>query len=272
MKQDNKVFTTRLLMVFMALFTLVACDEQSPETYHAPDGIYFNNRTAGVVVDSTQVSFVYEADEVEYLDIPVVVQTLGMQADAPREIALQVLSLDAVQGVDYELVTPAVMPAHESSFNYIVRLKRTAALQSQQKSITLQLSSNAYFSTLLSTEETGDSEHPLVSLLTYRIDFSDFYSVAPAGWRKEYVGEFSERKLRLMWKLFDDVVGRADYNVAGGIPFNKWVYMQNELDTYMMEQYIILDSGVGEVDVDALVNPDAQGDERQLLDFTPITE
>ena len=85
------------------------------------------------------------------------------------------------------------------------------------------------------------------------------------------MGEFSERKLRLLWKLFDDVVPREDYNVAGAIPFNRWVYMQREVGNYLFTQTnILMGFEQGEVDPDVLVDPDAPEDEWQLLDFTPV--
>ena len=257
----------------LALCLWSACDERTPDLYSAPDGIYFNNRTSGsVLVDTTTLTFVYEPDETMYLDVPVVIQTIGRQADIDRPVNLKIWSDNAEEGVDYELLTPAVVPAHTSMFSYVVRLKRTEAIKTELKSIYLELSANEFFTTFLKKDSTGSEERPYTEMLKFRIDFSDFYSTPPAGWLPEYVGEFSERKLRLMWKLFDDVVDRADYNVKGAIPFNKWVYMQREIDTYMtMQLYILLGYEQGTVDVDALVDPMAEGNDRQLLDFTPIT-
>lgn len=163
-----------------------------------------------------------------------------------------------------------MVPACTSSFLYVVRLRKTPVLLTETKSVYLELCPNDYFQTFLMQEPSGNSQRSYTSLLTYRIDFSNYYSTAPIGWRSEYVGIFSERKLRLMWKLFDNVIPRADYNIRGAIPFNKWVYMQQELDKYLTTQDNILRGfETGTVDVDALVDPEAQGNERQLLDFTP---
>lgn len=256
----------------LALCLLGACDERTPDVYGAPDGIYFNNRASGnVLVDTVSVTFVYEADETNCLDVPVVVQTIGRQSATERPVNLHVWSDNAVEGLDYELLTPAVVPAHTSSFSYVVRLKRTEAIRTELKSVCLELSSNEYFATFLVGDSTGNESRPYTEMLKFRIDFSDFYSTQPAGWRTEYVGVFSERKLRLMWKLFDGVVDRADYNVAGLIPFNKWVYMQREIELYMHEQEAILKGyASGTVDTDALQDPDAEGEDRILLDFTPV--
>ncbi len=259
-------------VLVMPALLWTACNERTPDLYSAPDGICFNNRTAGnVLLDTATFTFVYEKDETRYMDVPVVVQSIGRQSAGDRAVAIRVWSENAVEGVDYELLTPAVMPANTSSFSYVVRLRRTTELRTAVKSVQLELSANEWFSTFLTVDSTQGGSRP-VEMLKYRIDFSDFYSTAPQGWREEYVGVFSERKLRLMWKLFDGVVAREDYNVKGGIPFNKWVYMQRELQTYMYEQETILKGydTTRELDPDALVDPTAESDERRLLDFTPV--
>ena len=101
----------------LALCLWSACDERTPDLYSAPDGIYFNNRTSGsVLVDTTTLTFVYEPDETMYLDVPVVIQTIGRQADIDRPVNHKVWSDNAEEGVDYELLTPAVVPAHTTRF------------------------------------------------------------------------------------------------------------------------------------------------------------
>lgn len=260
------------LLAGFTLGTLCACHEQVPDLYSAPDGIYFNNRNAyNTPTDTTIVTFVYHPDDVETLDVPVSIQSLGRQSAEDRPVNIRVYSDNAEEHTDYELVTPAVMPAHTSSFVYVVRLRRTEALRTELKSVFLELHSNEYFTTFLKQNTTSNGQLAEADVLTYRIDFSDYYSAAPAGWRPEYVGAFSERKLRLLWKLFSNVVDPTAYNTAGAIPFNKWIYIQREVNKYLATQLNILRGyEKGDVDPDALVDPEAQGDERRLLDFTPI--
>ena len=260
-------------LVCLALCAVMtACDERTPDLYSAPNGIYFNNRTAtNQLLDSTALTFVYSADDVMSMDVPVAVQSIGRQTDYDRPVNIRVYSDNAEEGVDYELMTPAVLPAHTSSFNYVIRVKRTAAIRTEVKSIYLELFSNDEFTTILGIPE-ADGKTQTPGMLKYRIDFADFYSTAPLGWRAEYVGAFSERKLRLLWKLFDTVVDRADYNVPGRIPFNRWIYLQREVENYMDLQAAILNGYETryELDLDALVDPEAEGDQRRLLDFSPV--
>ena len=61
--------------------------------------------------------------------MPVVVQSVGRQADFDREVLIKVSSPDAELGVDYELITPPVMPANTSRFVYYVRVKKVPALE-----------------------------------------------------------------------------------------------------------------------------------------------
>ena len=261
MKKIVKIAAVLLLPVW----AMYSCKESTPDPYGAPDGIYFNNRTTGnALVDTLTTTFVYQPDSVEYIDVPVVVQSVGWQADVDRPVDIRVSSDNAVEGIDYELITPALMPAHVSQFIYYVRVKKTDALSSEIKIVNLELRANEYFETFLEKSATGDSEYPYVDMLHYRIAYSNFFSMAPEGWRPEYVGVFSERKLRLLWKLFD-YIPRENYYQRYLIPFNQWTYMSQSVNEYMYDQEAIMRGwSPGKVDEDAL---DENGN---LLDFTPV--
>lgn len=258
--KDRK--TTIYTLLALALLAWTGCQKDKPEAYDAPDAIYFNNRTtAQVLQDTTALTFVYQADDVAYMDVPVVIQTVGRQSDADRPFALTVYSDNATEGIDYELVTPAVMPARTSQLIYYVRIVRTPALADEIKQIHLQLSANEHFQTFLEKTQTGNSAYPQADMLHYRIDFSDFFTVAPEGWRPEYVGAFSERKLKLLWKLFP-YIPREDYYVRGAIPFNQWTYIAKTVQEYMYEQMYNPDPSIRD--------EDAFDEDGNPLDFTPI--
>ena len=256
----DKITTYLLSILLLAVFA--ACQESTPDKYSAPDAIYFNNRSFGQVpVDTTALTFVYQADDVEYIDVPVVIQTVGRQANTDRPFALRVYSENAVEGTDYELITPAVIPANTSQIVYNVRVRRTEALAKEIKQIHLELSANEFFDTILTSAATGNSAYPYADMLHYRIDYSDFFTVAPEGWRPEYVGAFSERKLKLLWKLFPHIA-REDYYVRGAIPFNQWTYIAKTIQEYMYEQMYNPDPSIKD--------EDAFDEDGKPLDFTPI--
>ena len=120
-----------LLLGAMAAFLLGSCSEQEPDVFQDINGVYLNNRTnTNILQDSTNVTFVYEkGDEMQ---VPVKIQLVGRPADQPREIALTVSSEDAREGVDYVLPEKAEMPAGETTLEYMITLKRSAILKSQQ--------------------------------------------------------------------------------------------------------------------------------------------
>ena len=250
-------------VLLLPVWAMCSCKESTPDPYGAPDGIYFNNRTTGnALVDTLTTTFVYQPDSVEYIDVPVVVQSVGWQADVDRPVDIRVSSDNAVKGIDYELITPALMPAHASQFIYYVRVKKTEALSSEIKIVNLELRANEYFETFLEKSATGNSEYPYVDMLHYRIAYSNFFSTEPEGWIPGYVGVFSERKLRLLWKRYP-FVPRENYFKRGLIPLNQWEYMASDINKYMMEQRN--EWYIGNADEDAL---DENGD---LLDFTPVS-
>lgn len=257
-----KKINTGIILLSGLFLMCISCDERVPDLYDAPDGIYFNNRASdNTLLDTMVMTFVYEPDSVEYADIPVMVQSIGRQTDTDRVVDINVHSPNAVEGVDYELITAPVLPANTSSFIYYVRVKKTTELETEKKTIYLELRSNEFFQTFLQQEESGDSQNPYTDMLHYRIEYSNFFIIAPEGWREEYVGLFSERKLRLLWSRYP-FIPRENYNVKGLIPFNQWTYIQKDINEYMEEQFWLYLEG--KADEEAL---DENGN---LLDFTPV--
>ena len=166
-----------IIAIVAGLFVLASCQERNPDLFMDISGVYFNNTTGGMtVVDSLDVTFVYEAEDV--VEVPVKVQLLGRIADEERPFGISVHSENAREGIDYELPLQAVLPAGESSVDYIVRLKRTPALKSEKKMLHLRISENEHFG-LPVTEIVQVSD--TVSVLDYRIYFSDMFTKAPSA-------------------------------------------------------------------------------------------
>ncbi len=210
---------------------LTGCDERVPGEFEDVNGIYFCNYSKGtILVDSSSVSFVYESADI--LDVPVTVQLLGRPSGQARPVSIKVSSENAVEGVDYVLKTAAEMPADSVMFNYTVTLKRTPALKQEERVIVLELQANDYFSLPLSSQVLAGGEN--ISILRYRIIFSDYFTVAPEGWREEYGGVFSQQKFELLCRVLDLEPGL--FVKKNEIPFAKWLYIQVEMTAYVEEQ------------------------------------
>lgn len=224
----------KILYMFPLLslpLAFAACSEASPDDFQDITGIYFNNRSsAGALLDSTSITFVYEKDD--EVEVPVTVQLLGRAADFARPVSLSVSSDDAVEGTDYVLPGTAEMPAGEYTTSYIVKLKRTAALQKAKKTIILELHANENFA-LPYTQEVqagGDT----ISALRYRIEFSDMFTSAPTAWNEELLGTFTQQKFELVCDVLD--IDPADFNDSSAMTLAKQMYVYNEITAYIKTQ------------------------------------
>ncbi len=238
------------LMGMMAVVGLGSCGEQTPDLFQDIDGVYFNNRTnTNVLQDSTDVTFVYQkGDEMQ---VPVQIQLVGRPSDQPREIALAVSSDDAREGIDYVLPAKAEMPAGATTCQYMVTLKRTAALKTRKKHIKFTLQPNANFTLPVTQETTSNGD--VVTTLTYGIVFSDQFTTAPKAWEKDLLGAFTQQKFELACKVLD--LDPADFNDASKMTLAMQSYVSSEMQTYVRQQENLKNQGLA-YDKDAF---DAQG-------------
>ena len=190
-------------------------------------GVYFNN-TSGLmaVTDSVDITFVYEAaDQVE---VPVKVQLLGRPASKDRTFGITVVSDNAQEGVDYLLPQKAVLPAGASSVDYVVTLKRTAALKQEKKMLHLQIHANDQFDLPVThIVQVSDT----VSVVDYRIYFSDMFTKAPSAWDANLLGEFTQQKFELICRVLD--VDPGDFNDPSLMTLAKQLYVCTEMTAYV---------------------------------------
>lgn len=215
-----------------------SCTEQTPDEFQNITGVYFNNRSnTSVLQDTTNVTFVYEkGDEME---VPVTIQLLGRPSDQPRSVALTVASDNAVKGTDYTLPETAEIAAGETTLSYIVTLKRTQALKTQSKSLTLTLHENEHFALPVTSEVTASGD--TVTTLSYRIIFSDTFTSAPEAWEKELLGTFSQQKFELICDVLD--IDPADFNDDSAMTLAMQAYICSEMTSYVSQQKALKDAG-----------------------------
>lgn len=230
-----------ILTWLCASLCLMSCNEETPEAFHAINGIYFNNRAnlsaASALLDSTEVTFVYENND--EMAIPVKIQLLGRPSATDRPIALVVTSDDATEGIDYTLPSQAILPAGETSLNYMVTLKRTEALKTQTKLVRLEIRANDSFS--LPVTEEVQANGKAVSTLRYRIFFSDRFTNPPAVWDTGLLGEFTQQKFELIGKVLG--IAPADFNDANKMTLSKQLYIKTEMNSYVKQETAKRDNG-----------------------------
>ena len=216
-----------IIGLLSTLLILVSCEERNPNLFKDISGVYFNN-TSGLmaVTDSIDITFVYEAADV--IEVPVKVQLLGRTADVHRLFGISVTSDNAIEGVDYTLPQQAMLPAGQSSVDYVVKLKRTPALKSEKKMIHLQIHENEVFGLPVShIVQVSDT----VSILDYRIYFSDMFTKAPSAWEENLLGTFSQQKFELICRVLD--INPADFNDPSIMTLAKQLYICTEMTAYV---------------------------------------
>lgn len=247
-KTSYKIST--FLIGLMAIVGLGSCGEQTPDVFDDINGVYFNNRTnTNILQDSTDVTFVYQkGDEMQ---VTLQIQLVGRPSDQAREIALAVSSSDAQEGVDYVLPAKAEIPAGETTCQYTVTLKRTAALKTQKKHLKFTLQPNANFTLPVTQETTSNGD--VVTTLEYGIVFSDQFTTAPKAWEKGLLGAFTQQKFELACRVLD--LDPADFNDDSKMTLAMQSYISAEMQTYVLQQENLKNQGQA-YDKDAF---DAQG-------------
>lgn len=229
--------TLKYIMIAAAFLGLAACEERTPEHFADVTGVYFNNTTGLMsVTDSLDLTFVYEASDV--MEVPVKVQLLGRAVDYDRPLDISVTSDNAEAGRDFILPAEPVLPAGASSMDYVVTLLRTDALKTQKKSLTLELHGNEHFSLHVSElAQISDT----VSVVSFRIFFSDMFTTAPSAWDEKLIGKFTQQKFELICKVLE--INPADFNDPAVITLAKLLYIATEMTAYVQDQAALKAAG-----------------------------
>ena len=237
---DKTSYKKNIIIIgLLAIMGLDSCSEQTPDVFDDINGVYFNNRTTtNILQDSTDVTFVYQkGDEME---VSVEIQLVGRPSEQAREIALTVSSDDAREGTDYVLPAKAEIAAGETTCQYTVTLKRTAALKTQKKHLWFTLQPNANFTLPVTQETTSNGD--VVTTLEYAIVFSDQFTTAPKAWEKGLLGAFTQQKFELACKVLD--LDPADFNDDTKMTLAMQSYVSAEMQTYVIQQENLKSQGL----------------------------
>ena len=219
MMRKPHCITLALIAAISSATVSTSCRKEEPKYFDDISGVYFlNYAKAGVVTDSTSITFAY-IDE-DHTDVDVNIQVLGRASSEVRPIDLHIAAAGAEEGTDYDLPVKAEVPAGNTSLTYTVRLHRTAGLKTATKMIVMTL------------HESEDFKIPFNG--RFVITFNDQFTTAPEGWMDSFVGEFSQQKFELICSVMG--MSRQDFNKKNGITFSRWMYIQTRMQQYVTEQ------------------------------------
>lgn len=130
------------IFCIIAIVNFIACKQDLPTLYNAPDGIYFSAPSDSILYTFAK----YPNRMIDTIKVPVTV--LGSPSSVDREIIIEKLSgsdINATEGVHYKLLPPYKMPANKVTTTIPVAVYRTGDLDSLTATFKLAVKANNSF-------------------------------------------------------------------------------------------------------------------------------
>lgn len=246
-----------LIIAAAILFPLSGCEKEI-HSYKGDRGVYFAVRWG---TDTQKVRWPYwsysKFDFVQYVEetrtAEILVRITDVAVPYDREFRYEIdqSATNAIAGVDYE--TPegiGIIPAGKVEGYATVVLHRTAKMQTEEVTVALQLVANENFDLVFRKfiqpkEYNGTTEEieEEFDASNHRIMISDVL-VKPSEWRGSLnssgaefnsFGEFSVKKIRLMFELFD--LTYADFMDSSIMTMGYQEVLGRRLGLYLRDQY-----------------------------------
>ena len=218
----------KLLFILGITLTLVwnGC-ERDLDTWSGKDVVYLEQ-----TVDSTVVSFVYIDSKNEYDTVVLQANVMGEVVNSEtRYVSVKVTGKNAEAGVDYLPLKERYEIAPGKIFCEIpVCLKRTDALKSEIKEITVELQPNEDFDLLYQEDIPSTGGTVVFSKLSRRILFHEMMLEAPDTWNEYYLGTFSAAKFREICDQMD--IPREKFLDRSYMSFGRIQNIKRYMDIY----------------------------------------
>ena len=174
-------------------------------TFDASDNaVYF-------YTDSTIYSFVEKSSDVVSDTIDVPIKLIGnIDNNTARTLDIVVDSTNAVEGQDFDILSPTVLEADSNYAHLKVLLYRTEDLQTDTKVIVFKLNETSDFK----IAQLGGSRN------THMVKFSDQY-VMPSWWTTYLYGAYTLTR----HKFYIDVFGSSKSYTEMGLAYGTVLYM-----------------------------------------------
>ncbi|MBD0830545.1 DUF4843 domain-containing protein [Aestuariibaculum sediminum] len=219
MKKIILYITMSCLCCFM-----MACDEDTLDTYSAKDSIYYTWPVDGawiegarVYPDSLGTTFAFKPAEITETIFPLGVSVQGNVVDYDREINVKVKeSSTAVQGVHFDLPEKIIFGANKAVDSIPITLYRTADMKDNSFTLVLELVEGADFAVEMRDEIIDVLTEEKRDFTVFQLTVNDIIRT-PKYWYFYYLGDFSAKKMLLISEVLDvplDIYENTrDYNL-----------------------------------------------------------
>lgn len=197
----------KTLSFLISAALLAGCEKNEVPVYDGPSSVYFDVFRLFAVdtyylSDSSVVSFAFTPQTTDST-IMLRIRTQGDTSGHARPVAFRIIDTAGNAAGPHQFSIPSKLevPAGKNFVNLPITLKKTADMQTQAVSLTLELLENEPFKTPVSSSfvpETGRD----VNVTRHTVVFSDILS-KPKYWFDPYLGAFSRKKWLLVCELLD---------------------------------------------------------------------
>ena len=229
-----------ILLILGFSLLLLNCSEDTLDTYHGNDGIYFAPNMLGKYIDSTSFSFAMVT--VDDTVVNMAVRLYGEVRDYDRPFRVEVEKATGESGIDYEpLLEEYVLLANKAVADSPLRIFLHGSAKNY---LTLRILPNEYFTQLLALKvQDEDTLNMTRKTLIFTSKLTQ-----PKNWYEWAFGYFSEAKYKLVNEL-----GNIDPEVWNANRFPSQYYYQLPL---LITNY--LNSKIAEGPESAIKDPDPQ--------------
>jgi hypothetical protein len=213
-------------LVGAVCFGYVACTPDTPSTFSAQDGLYFNAGADSVVYTFAK----FPNRTVDTVKVPIAV--LGKSSSADREITIMSVpgaDINAVEGTHYKMLKPYIIPANSVSASIPILVYRTGDLDSITASLRLQIKENLSFGLGITTNSTVKIK---VGYLQKPPTWGDLTSLPWAGYSTNF-GTWTKTKYKVILDALYNPTGDTTITefpignrVAGQFPAVYTQYLQ----------------------------------------------
>lgn len=215
--------------------SLIGCTS-GLDTYNGVSGVYFAMNSGSsyanadtTYLESSSLPFIITSSRDSVFNVKI--KILGAVSTHDRHVSVRVAEdmSDILPG-DYEpLQGSYVLRAGEVFGSIPVKFLRTASLEGQERTLTIELEENSDFSLPIRYWRNSSTEY--VNVTRHSITISDKYVQLP-GYSTSHFGPFSEKKMKILLELFD--MKLTDFNEklpltmtkAMGQKFDRWLQQQ----------------------------------------------
>lgn len=231
-----KRITYKLSLAVLAtvLIACMASCSDAIDTYKGMSGIYFamSVKQTSVNADTTYsessaLPFIIteSRDSCFYLKVKI----LGAVSQTDREISVRIVESDLMPEDMDPLMESYPLYGGQVFGGIPLNFHRTASLEGEERSITIELVANGDFSLPVTLWKNSANEY--VNVVRHTITISDKYVQLP-GYMESFFGPFSEKKMKLILELFG--LKLSDFNEK--LPLTYAKALGQRFDRYLKEQ------------------------------------